>query len=60
VGSLVEEAVNLPGPTICVPIVYNGRYFEAIDGLLRHAKRIRRQGQVASKNCAGFSFRARG
>ncbi len=31
--SIVDAAPGVPGPWRCVPIVYNGRYFEAIDRL---------------------------
>ena len=33
VRSIVAAAASLPGPWLCVPIIYNGRYFETIAGL---------------------------
>ena len=33
VRSIVDAALGLPGPWVCVPIIFNGRYFEAIDRL---------------------------
>lgn len=33
VRSIVDAALHLPGPWICIPIIFNGRYFEAIDHL---------------------------
>ena len=33
VRSIVNAAVGLPGPWVCVPIIFNGRYFEAVDRL---------------------------
>jgi O-antigen biosynthesis alpha-1,2-rhamnosyltransferase len=33
VRSIVDAALSLPGPWVCVPIIFNGRYFEAIDPL---------------------------
>jgi len=39
VRSIVDAALRLPGYWVCVPIIFNGRYFEAIDRLPepRHA-----------------------
>jgi glycosyltransferase involved in cell wall biosynthesis len=33
VRSIVDAALSLPGPWVCVPIIFNGRHFEAIDRL---------------------------
>ncbi|MEO8564968.1 MAG: glycosyltransferase family 1 protein [Betaproteobacteria bacterium] len=33
VRSIVDAALHLPGHWVCVPIIFNGRYFEAIDRL---------------------------
>jgi alpha-1,2-rhamnosyltransferase len=33
VRSIVGAALHLPGHWVCVPIIFNGRYFEAIDRL---------------------------
>src|SRR6185437_2361692 len=33
VRSIIDAAVHLPGSWVCIPIIFNGRYFEAIDRL---------------------------
>jgi len=33
VRSIVNAALGLPGDWVCVPVIFNGRYFEAIDRL---------------------------
>src|SRR5437016_2584752 len=33
VRSIVGAALGLPGPWVCLPVIFNGRYFEVIDRL---------------------------
>jgi hypothetical protein len=52
--NLVNASLAAPGPWLCTAIVYNGRYFEAIDGLPARAAPARNR--TESIACAVLSI----